>query len=138
MVENSAAYCQDLFNSFIGSCLVSEGIYGICPFGIGLRKTPIPWQLYTKFSTIAYTYNAMLHLKSRRLNPYLLLKDYSVIIERETEERETGMGRKGGGNPYTYKTESWKITSIKKKKKKGETIQSRSALAEFLLIYREH
>lgn len=63
-----------------------------------------------KYYTISYNYNAMIHLNSRILDLWLLLKDCSILIKWGMEEgRKRGGGGTRGRNPYTYKTASKKI-----------------------------
>lgn len=48
-----------------------------------------------------------------------LLKDYAVVI---ICGKIVGW-RSGGENPYTYKTVSWKIKTVKKSKRKKKELQ---------------
>lgn len=72
-------------------------------------------------STIAYACNAMIHLDSRMLDLWLLMKDHTIVIiwgENTGGENGERGGEVAGGrgeNLYTHKTSSWKVI-IKKLK----------------------
>lgn len=54
------------------------------------------------------------------LKDYTTLTKWGEMLGRENEERE----RKGGGNPYTYKTVPWKNNEKKiKKRTKNNRLQ---------------
>lgn len=56
----------------------------------------------------------MIHLKSKMLSLYLLLKDYnSIIIWGEMVGKENGGGRGGKGRIPIPTKLSWKIITIK-------------------------
>lgn len=69
--------------------------------------TSAPLLYDTTFSNFAYTYHAVIHLKSRRLNLHLLLRDYITVINwGEIAGGENGIGDRGeeGRNPCAYST----------------------------------
>lgn len=76
-----------------------------------MKLLNIPWQYETKFSTFAYIYNAMKAFKLQNVKLVTTTKQLYCCHNTEVNGRgENGEGGRaeGEGNPYTYRTISWK------------------------------